>query len=71
MLRHNGPDVAARILGSVGVNAQEEGWLVPERAEVCVDKDYVLAGVGLLAGLAPAAAEGLAAHIHGTVRTGH
>ncbi|WP_406051629.1 glutamate mutase L [Kribbella sp. NBC_00889] len=71
VLRHNGPDVAARILGSVGVNAQEEGWLVPERAEVCVDKDYVLAGVGLLAGLAPAAAEGLAAHIHGTVRTGH
>ncbi|TCC46797.1 glutamate mutase [Kribbella capetownensis] len=71
VLRHNGPDVAARILGSVGVNAQEEGWLVPERAEVCVDKDYVLAGVGLLADLAPSAAKGLARHIHGTVRTGH
>jgi uncharacterized protein (TIGR01319 family) len=71
VLRHNGPDVAARILGSVGVNAQEEGWLVPERAEVCVDKDYVLAGVGLLADSNPSAAEGLAAHIHGTVHSGH
>ncbi|GAA1684674.1 methylaspartate mutase accessory protein GlmL [Kribbella yunnanensis] len=71
VLRHNGPEVAARILGSVGANAQEEGWLVPERAQVCVDKDYVLAGVGLLADTDPKAAEGLAAHIHGTVRTGH
>lgn len=71
VLRHNGPDVAARILGSVGINAQEEGWLVPERAEVCVDKDYVLAGVGLLADSNPSAAEGLAAHIHGTVHSGH
>ena len=45
--------------------------LVPERAEVCVDKDYVLAGVGLLADENPKAAEGLAAHIHGTDATGH
>jgi uncharacterized protein (TIGR01319 family) len=71
VLRHNGPEVAARILGAVGVNAHEEGWLVPERAEICVDKDYVLAGVGLLADENPKAAEGLAAHIHGTVHTGH
>jgi uncharacterized protein (TIGR01319 family) len=71
VLRHNGPEVAARILGSVSSGAQEEGWLVPERAAICVDKDYVLAGVGLLADLEPKAAEGLAAHIHGTGRTGH
>ncbi|WP_344235210.1 glutamate mutase L [Kribbella hippodromi] len=71
VLRHNPPEVAARILGSIGTNAQEEGWLVPQRAEVCIDRDYVLAGVGLLADLAPKAAEGLARHIHTTGSTGH
>jgi uncharacterized protein (TIGR01319 family) len=71
VLRHNGRDVAARILGAVGANAQEEGWLVPQQAEVCVDRDYVLAGVGLLADSEPKAADGLAAHIHGTGVTGH
>ena len=71
VLRHNGPEVAARILGSVAAGAQEEGWLVPSEARTCVDSDYVLAGVGLLADLDPVAAEGLAAHIHGTVDAGH
>ncbi|WP_433161502.1 glutamate mutase L [Kribbella sp. CA-247076] len=71
VLRHNGPEVAARILGAVAANAQEEGWLVPERAAIGVDQDYVLAGVGLLADLDPTAAEGLAARIHGSVRAGH
>jgi uncharacterized protein (TIGR01319 family) len=71
VLRHNGPDVAARILGSVAANAQEEGWLVPEHAAIAVDQDYVLAGVGLLADINPPAAAGLARRIHGTVRTGH
>ncbi|NUR98777.1 MAG: glutamate mutase [Kribbellaceae bacterium] len=71
VLRHNPPEVAARILGTIGTNAQEEGWLVPERAEVCVDTDYVLAAVGLLAGDAPKAAEGLASHIHGSGLPGH
>jgi uncharacterized protein (TIGR01319 family) len=71
VLRHNGPEVAARILGSVAANAQEEGWLVPERAAIAVDKDYVLAGVGLLADLDPRAAQGLATRIHGTIRAGH
>lgn len=71
MLRHNGPEVAARILGSVSAGAQEEGWLVPSGARTSVDSDYVLAGVGLLADLDPAAAEGLASHIHGTVDAGH
>ena len=71
VLRHNGPEVAARILGGVAVGAQEEGWLVPSNARTCVDSDYVLAGVGLLADLDPTAAKGLAAHIHGTVDAGH
>lgn len=71
VLRHNGPDVAARILGGISAGAQEEGWLVPTAARTCVDSDYVLAGVGLLADLDPTAAEGLAAHIHGTVGAEH
>jgi uncharacterized protein (TIGR01319 family) len=71
VLRHNPPEVAARILGSIGRNAQEEGWLVPQHAQVCVDADYVLAAVGLLVDDDPKAAEGLAAHIHRTSRTGH
>ncbi|MEU8226851.1 glutamate mutase L [Kribbella sp. NPDC048915] len=71
VLRHNPPEVAARILGSIGTNAQAEGWLVPERAEVCVDADYVLAAVGLLADDDAKTAEGLAAQIHGSGRAGH
>jgi hypothetical protein len=63
VLRHNGPEVAERILGAVGAGAQEEGWLVPTTARICVDKDYVLAGVGLLAELDPVAAEGLVRRI--------
>jgi uncharacterized protein (TIGR01319 family) len=75
VLRHNPPDVAARILGSVAAGAQEEGWLVPSDSPICVDQDYVLAGVGLLAEVNPVAAQGLAGRIgsavHGTVGTGH
>jgi uncharacterized protein (TIGR01319 family) len=71
VLRHNPPEVADRILGAVGTNAQEEGWLVPQRAQVCVDKDYVLAAVGLLADDEPKTAAGLAAHIHTTGLSGH
>jgi uncharacterized protein (TIGR01319 family) len=71
VLRHNPPEVADRILAAVGTNAQEEGWLVPQRAQVCVDKDYVLAAVGLLADDEPKTAAGLAAHIHTTGLSGH
>lgn len=75
VLRHNGPELAARVLGAVAAGAQEEGWLVPSGARTCVDTDYVLAGVGLLADIAPIAAEGLArrvgSKIHGTIRSGH
>ncbi|GAA1548999.1 glutamate mutase L [Kribbella lupini] len=63
VLRHNGAEVAERILGAVGAGAQEEGWLVPTSARTCVDKDYVLAGVGLLAEVDPVAAEGLARRV--------
>src|SRR3954454_6554705 len=48
VLRHNGPEMARRILGAVGFRAQEEGWLVPTGAQTCVDSDCVLAGAGLL-----------------------
>jgi uncharacterized protein (TIGR01319 family) len=65
VLRHNGPEVAERILGAVGVGAQEEGWLVPVAARTCVDSDYVLAGTGLLAEVAPATATGLASRVGG------
>jgi uncharacterized protein (TIGR01319 family) len=71
VLRHNGPEVAARILGGISAGAQEEGWLVPSNARTCVDSDYVLAAVGLLADLDPTAAVGLAANIHGTADKGH
>ncbi|MDX6294773.1 MAG: hypothetical protein QOH50_3848 [Kribbellaceae bacterium] len=75
VLRHNGPEVAGRILGAVGFRAQEEGWLVPTGARTCVDSDCVLAGAGLLADLEPVAAAGLARRvgsgIHGTVSSGH
>jgi hypothetical protein len=75
VLRHNGPEVAGRILGAIGFGAQEEGWLVPTDVQTCVDSDYVLAGAGLLADLDPVAAAGLArrvgSSIHGTVSSGH
>jgi hypothetical protein len=60
VLRHNPPEVAARILAGIGAGAVEEGWLVPTSAKTCIDDDYVLAGVGLLAEVAPEIAAGLA-----------
>jgi len=60
VLRHNPPEVAERVLRSIEAGAREEGWLVPMAAKTCVDADYLLAGVGLLADLAPEAAAGLA-----------
>jgi hypothetical protein len=63
VLRHNPPEVAARILAGVGASALEDGWLVPRCAKTCVDDDYVLAGVGLLAEVAPEVAAGLAGRI--------
>jgi len=59
VLRHLGPDVAHRILGALtGVSPQ--GWQQPEHPTVAVDRDYVLAAVGLLVERRPAAAAALA-----------
>jgi len=50
VLRAQGPEVAARVLGSVteegGVTA---GWQLPRAPRLVVDSDYVLAAAGLLA----------------------
>ncbi|MGA8845880.1 MAG: glutamate mutase L, partial [Nocardioides sp.] len=48
VLRHGREGVAARVLdGSVGPTAgQDGGWQLPERPEIVVDGDYVLAAVG-------------------------
>jgi uncharacterized protein (TIGR01319 family) len=54
VLRHGREGVADRVLGpSVGRDAD---WQLPERAQVVVDTDYVLAAAGLLAADHPDAA---------------
>ncbi len=64
VLRNAAPEVAEEILRSV-VGADPEGWQLPERPELVVDHDYVLAAVGLLAGPHPDAARTLAGrHFH-------
>ena len=59
VLRHAAPDAVEAVLGGVrGISA--EGWQQPERATVVVDRDYVLAAVGLLSERFPGAAQVLA-----------
>jgi uncharacterized protein (TIGR01319 family) len=54
VLRHGRDGVAERVLGpSIGSHSD---WQLPERAQVVVDTDYVLAAVGLLAAEHPDAA---------------
>jgi uncharacterized protein (TIGR01319 family) len=54
VLRHGRPGVADRVLGpSVGRDAD---WQLPERAQVVMDTEYVLAAAGLLAADHPDAA---------------
>jgi uncharacterized protein (TIGR01319 family) len=54
VLRHGREGVADRVLGpSVG---RDLDWQLPERAQVVVDTDYVLAAAGLLAAEHPDAA---------------
>jgi uncharacterized protein (TIGR01319 family) len=56
VLRHGRPGVAERVLGpSVGPGRDDagEGWQLPERARLVVDRDYVLAAAGLLAAAHP------------------
>jgi uncharacterized protein (TIGR01319 family) len=59
VLRHSDAETAVHILqGLTGVSA--EGWQLPERPRVVVDREYVLAAVGLLSESRPRAAAALA-----------
>jgi len=55
VLRHAGPEAAVQVLAAV-TGPVEGGWQLPERARVCVDRDYVLAAAGLLRERHPGAA---------------
>jgi uncharacterized protein (TIGR01319 family) len=59
VLRHADDAAVGRILGGA-VGVSPEGWQLPERPRVVVDRDYVLAAVGLLSERRPAAAAALA-----------
>jgi uncharacterized protein (TIGR01319 family) len=59
VLRHANPDAVSRILG-VLTGASPEGWQQPEHPRIVVDRDYVLAAIGLMAERRPAAAAALA-----------
>jgi uncharacterized protein (TIGR01319 family) len=59
VLRHSDPESAARVLGGL-TGSSPEGWQLPERPRVVVDRDYVLAAVGLLSERRPSAAAALA-----------
>jgi uncharacterized protein (TIGR01319 family) len=65
VLRNNGPDVAARVLGSVVGDDVPGGWQLPRAPRVVVDHDYVLAPVGLLAARHPVAAYALVTRLLG------
>lgn len=59
VLRHSSPDAVRRVL--VGVTGPSpEGWQQPEHPRTVVDRDYVLAAVGLLTQCRPDAAAALA-----------
>ena len=55
VLRHGRPGVERRVLGD-SVGEVEDGWQLPVRPRVAVDRDYVLAAAGLLVGRHPEAA---------------
>ena len=59
VLRHLPAEAAHRILDAL-TGVSPEGWQQPEHPRVVLDRDYVLAAVGLLAERRPAAASGLA-----------
>ncbi len=59
-LRHGTPGIVERVLGDALGSGSDGGWQLPERPEVVVDRDYVLAAVGLLAPGHPEAAYRLA-----------
>jgi uncharacterized protein (TIGR01319 family) len=59
VLRHAAPHVVDRVLRGL-LGASPQGWQLPEHPAVVVDRDYVLAAVGLLAECRPEAAAALA-----------
>jgi uncharacterized protein (TIGR01319 family) len=59
VLRHAPPEAVADVLAPA-TGPSPEGWQQPEHARVVVDRDYVLAAVGLLAEQRPTAAAELA-----------
>jgi uncharacterized protein (TIGR01319 family) len=59
VLRHASPEGVHRVLDTL-VGVSPEGWQLPEHPRVVVDRDYVLAAVGLLAERRPGAAAALA-----------
>lgn len=59
VLRHSPEATAPTVLSRV-TGTSSEGWQLPERPRVVVDRDYVLAAVGLLAERSPDAAQALA-----------
>lgn len=59
VLRHADPGTASRILGAL-TGVTPEGWQLPEHPRIVVDRDYVLAAVGLLSERRPQAAAALA-----------
>jgi uncharacterized protein (TIGR01319 family) len=59
VLRHSEAGAVERILGAL-TGTSTEGWQLPERPRVVVDRDYVLAAVGLLSERRPRAAAALA-----------
>ena len=59
VLRHADAKTAERILDGV-TGVSPEGWQLPEHPRVAIDRDYVLAAVGLLSERRPRAAAALA-----------
>ncbi|MBM6402746.1 glutamate mutase L [Phycicoccus sp. CSK15P-2] len=62
VLRHAAPQLADRVLAAALAD-HGGGWRVPDRARTTVDRDYVLAAVGLLADEDPALAAALAGRL--------
>jgi hypothetical protein len=59
VLRHNDPELATRVLRSLVGDDVPGGWQLPRDPQLVVDRDYVLAPAGLLAGVHPRAAHAL------------
>ncbi|MEO5653667.1 MAG: glutamate mutase L [Marmoricola sp.] len=62
VLRHRSPEAATAVL-EVVVGVSPQGWQQPEHPRVVVDRDYVLAAIGLLWARHPAAAQVLARNL--------